>query len=214
MTPAETERLIRHFQELPNPSWRTSPGPNGWRRGDHQLDRVQPPDVELRPAAVLVPILLKQESEATLLLTKRNANLREHAGQVSFPGGRIAPEDSSPEAAALREAEEEIDLKPQSVRIVGRLDTYVTGTGFEIIPVVGLVTPPLSLRIDPIEVEEVFEVPLAFFLRSENRQLMSQIRDGRLRHFYAYPYGDYFIWGATAGMLNNLAEVLATLEEA
>jgi len=214
MTPQETLRLIHHLQELPGPQWRTAPGPNGWHRGDHQLDELRPPEVPLRPAAVLVPILLKQESDPTLLLTKRNANLRDHAGQVSFPGGRIAPEDASPEAAALREAEEEIDLKAHSVRLVGRLDTYVTGTGFEIVPVVGLVTPPLNLRIDPREVEEVFEVPLAFFLEGANRQLMSREYNGRLRHFYAYPYGDYFIWGATAGMLNNLAEVLATLERA
>jgi 8-oxo-dGTP pyrophosphatase MutT (NUDIX family) len=212
MTPAETERLVRHFQTLPGPGRRAAPGPEGWRRGDHQLDQMPLPAGALRPAAVLVPILLKEESSPTLLLTKRNANLRDHAGQVSFPGGRMEPGDASPEAAALREAREEIDLKPESVRIVGRLDTYVTGTGFEVIPVVGLVTPPLSLKIDPQEVEEVFEVPLAFILREENRQLMSRYYNGRRRHFYAYPFGDYFIWGATAGMLNNLAEVLSTLE--
>lgn len=213
MTPADTERLVQHFQALPGPGRRSAPGPDGWR-GDHQLDRMPLPAGTLRPAAVLVPILLKEESGPTLLLTRRNANLRDHAGQVSFPGGRIAAEDASPEAAALREAEEEIDLKPASVRLIGRLDTYVTGTGFEVIPVVGLVTPPLSLKIDPVEVEEVFEVPLAFILRQENRQLMSREYNGRRRHFYAYPFGDYFIWGATAGMLNNLAEILSTLDGA
>ncbi|HKY94484.1 MAG TPA: CoA pyrophosphatase, partial [Kiloniellales bacterium] len=203
---------IRHFESLPGPGRRSAPGPGGWKRGDHQLDQLQPPAGTLRPAAVLVPILAKEESGPTLLLTRRNANLRDHAGQVSFPGGRISAEDASPEEAALREAEEEIDLKPRSVRLIGRLDTYVTGTGFEIIPVVGLVTPPLNLKIDPREVEEVFEVPLAFILRAENRQLMSREFNGRRRHFYAYPFGDYFIWGATAGMLNNLAEILSTLE--
>lgn len=212
MTPAETERLIQHFQTLPGPGRRGAPGPEGWRRGDHQLDQMPVPTGALRPAAVLVPILLKEESGPTLLLTRRNANLRDHAGQVSFPGGRMEPDDASPEATALREAEEEIDLKPQSVRTIGRLDTYVTGTSYEVVPVVGLVTPPLTLKIDPIEVEEVFEVPLAFFLRQENRQLMSREYNGRRRHFYAYPFGNYFIWGATAGMLNNLAEVLSTLE--
>jgi 8-oxo-dGTP pyrophosphatase MutT (NUDIX family) len=213
MTPVETERLVRHFQALPGPGRRSAPGPEGWKRGDHILDQLPPPSGRLRPAAVLVPILLK-ESAPALLLTKRNANLRDHAGQVSFPGGRITPDDASPEAAALREAEEEIDLKPVSVRILGRLDTYVTGTGFEVIPVVGLVTPPLTLRLDPQEVEEIFEVPLDFILCAENRQLLSREWNGRRRHFYAYPFGDYFIWGATAGMLNNLAEVLATLERA
>jgi 8-oxo-dGTP pyrophosphatase MutT (NUDIX family) len=214
MTPAETERLVRHFQTLPGPSRRSAPGPQGWTRGDHLLDELPLPTGTLRPAAVLVPILLKEESGPTLLMTKRNASLRDHAGQVSFPGGRIAAEDASPEAAALREAEEEIDLKPHSVHLLGRLDTYVTGTGFEITPVVGLVRPPLSLRLDPQEVEEIFEVPLDFILCQQNRQLMSREWNGRLRHFYAYPFGDYFIWGATAGMLNNLAEVLATLESA
>jgi len=214
MTPAAIDRLVRHFQAQPDPGRRTSPGPNGWQRGDHVLDRLPPPAGALRPAAVLVPILLKEESGPTILLTRRNANLRDHAGQVSFPGGRVSDEDASPEAAALREAKEEIDLAPTAVRTIGRLDTYVTGTGFEIVPVVGLVTPPVSLQIDPREVEEVFEVPLAFFLASENRQLMSREYNGRLRHFYAYPYGDYFIWGATAGMLNNLAEVLSTLAPA
>jgi 8-oxo-dGTP pyrophosphatase MutT (NUDIX family) len=214
MTPVETERLVRHFQALPGPGRRSAPGAEGWTRGDHLLDALPLPTGTLRPAAVLVPILLKEESGPTLLLTKRNANLRDHAGQVSFPGGRITVEDASPEAAALREAEEEIDLKPASVRLLGRLDTYVTGTGFEVFPVVGLVTPPLSLRLDPQEVEEVFEVPLDFVLCQQNRQLLSREFNGSRRHFYAYPYGDYFIWGATAGMLNNLAEVLSTLESA
>jgi 8-oxo-dGTP pyrophosphatase MutT (NUDIX family) len=212
MSPAETERLVRHFQRLPGPGRRGAPGPEGWRRGDHQLDQMPLPAGTLRPAAVLVPILVKADGGPTLLLTTRNANLRDHAGQVSFPGGRMEPEDASPEATALREAEEEIDLKPESVRIIGRLDTYVTGTSFEVIPVVGLVTPPLSLKLDPGEVEEVFEVPLDFIRQEANRQLMSREYNGRRRHFYAYPFGDYFIWGATAGMLNNLAEVLSTLE--
>ena len=98
------------------------------------------------------------------------------------------------------------------MRVIGRLDTYVTGTGFEVIPVVGLVMPPLNLKIDPVEVEEIFEVPLSFILHEENRKLMSREWNGRRRHFYAYPFGDYFIWGATAGMLNNLAEILSSME--
>ena len=157
----------------------------------------------------LVPILAKEESGPTLLLTRRNANLRDHAGQVSFPGGRITAADASPEVAALREAEEEIDLKPESVRIIGRLDTYVTGTGFEIVPVVGLVTPPLSLKIDPGEVEEVFEVPLEFLMTPAHHRRHAYEWPGGRREFLSMPWrsapdaADVFIWGATAAMLRN-----------
>ena len=212
MTP-ELSRLEQALGRLP-PGRRTAPGREALLRGDHQLDRVaaealatRPETRPLTPAAVLVPIVVAAP-EPTLLLTLRTAHLREHAGQVSFPGGRIEPADASPEAAALREAGEQVGLEDERVRLLGRLDTYVTGTGFEVTPVVGLVTPPFALSPDPFEVAEIFEVPLSHFLTPGNRQLMSREFKGRQRQFYAYPYNDYFICGATAGMLNNLAEIL------
>ena len=182
-------------------------------RGDHDLE----PDTwtqgrVLTPAAVLVP-LVAEPAGFSLLLTKRTTHLRDHAGQVAFPGGRAEPEDGSPETTALREAMEEIGLRPDQVTLLGRLDTYVTGTGYEVTPVVGLLTPPLVLRPDPHEGAEIFQVPLDFFLQPASRQLMSREWKGRSRQFYAYPYGDYFIWGATAGMVNNLAELLAAALE-
>lgn len=182
-------------------------------RGDHDLE----PDTwqegrRLTPAAVLVP-LVAEAAGFSLLLTRRTAHLRDHAGQVAFPGGRAEREDASPEVTALREAEEEIGLKAADVILLGRLDTYVTGTGYEVTPVVGLLTPPLVLTPDPHEVAEIFQVPLDFFLSPASRQLMSREWKGRSRQFYAYPYGDYFIWGATAGMVNNLAELLAASVE-
>lgn len=207
--PPDLARLEAQLRRL-LPGRRTAPGRQALLRGDHDLDAVaaaQRGRRPLTPAAVLVPIVLG-EPEPTLLLTLRTAHLREHAGQVSFPGGRIEPHDQTPEAAALREAAEEIGLEEASVRLLGRLDTYVTGTGFEVTPVVGLVTPPFALAPDPFEVAEVFEVPLSHFLAPGNRQLMSREFKGQRRQFYAYPYNDYFIWGATAGMLNNLAEIL------
>lgn len=178
------------------------------RRGDHDLNdagmRPQPP---LRPAAVLVP-LVDHPGGVTVLLTQRASDLRHHAGQISFPGGRVEPEDPSSQAAALREAEEEIGLPPERVDLIGTLDTYETRTGFEIIPVVGLVTPGFEFRLQETEVAEVFEVPLAFLLDPANHEQHSRIYQGVRRHFHAMPYGERYIWGATAGMLINLYEVL------
>lgn len=159
-----------------------------------------------RPA-VLVPIV-ERESGLTVLLTRRTDHLDDHAGQISFPGGRIEPEDADPEAAALRETEEEVGLPRARVRLIGQLDTYVTRTDFEIIPVVGLITPPFPVEMDSFEVAEVFEVPLSFFLAPENRQRRSRVYEGSERYFYVFPYRDYYIWGATAGMLVNLVEIL------
>lgn len=191
------------------PGRRRAPGGAGLPRGDHDLaPDIWVPDRTLVPAAVLVPLVVQPEG-LSLLLTRRTAHLRDHAGQVAFPGGRSEPGDGSPEVTALRESAEEIGLNPEAVGLLGRLDTYVTGTGYEVTPVVGLLTPPLALVPDPREVDEIFQVPLTFFLEPANRQLMSREWQGRLRHYYAYPFGDYFIWGATAGMLNNLVEVLA-----
>jgi 8-oxo-dGTP pyrophosphatase MutT (NUDIX family) len=162
----------------------------------------------LRPAAVLVPVVARQP-ELTVLFTQRAAHLKEHSGQVSFPGGRVHAEDASPEATALREAREEIGLDPARVEVLGRMPEYWTRTGFRITPVIAVVLPPLELLPDANEVEEIFEVPLAFLLDPANRQRQSRVWQGETRWFYAMPYERHFIWGATAGMLVNLANHLA-----
>jgi len=178
-------------------------------RGDHLLTPgALPPSDGLTGAAVLVP-LVDHPSGLTVLLTQRTAHLADHGGQISFPGGRIEPTDEHPIAAALREAEEEVGLPASHVEVVGRLDTYVTGTGFEVIPVVAFVRVPYPLRPDPSEVAEVFEVPLDFLVDPANLQRGSREWRGTTRFFFALPYETRYIWGATAGMLVNLAEVLA-----
>ena len=162
---------------------------------------------EIRPAAVLVP-LVRRENGLTLLLTRRTAHLHDHAGQISFPGGRSEPGDASAAATALRESEEEIGLSPERVEILGELHPYVTVTAYHVTPVVGLVEPPFDLRLDDFEVAEVFEVPLEFLLNPSNHQRNSVLNEGRLRQYYAFPYRHYYIWGATAGMLMNLYSFL------
>ena len=194
------EELRRRFAGPPAPA--TIYGDEG----------VRPEAQALKPASVLVPIVDRgQETPAglTLLFTRRAAHLKDHSGQVSFPGGRVAPEDPSPEATALRESREEIGLDPARVELLGRMPEYLTRTGFRITPVVGIVTPPLELRPDANEVEEIFEVPLAFLLDPANHQRQSREWQGELRWFFAIPYERHFIWGATAGMLVNLARHLA-----
>jgi 8-oxo-dGTP pyrophosphatase MutT (NUDIX family) len=176
-------------------------------RGDHDLNPGMHPTRALTAAAVLVP-LIDRGGGLTVLLTKRTDHLHDHAGQVSFPGGRVDPEDRDAAAAALREAQEEVGLDPQRVDLIGRLDTYVTRTGFDVTPWVGLVTPPIALVPDPFEVAEVFEVPLAYFLDPASRRTESRVWQGQERFFYVYPWQGFYIWGATAGMLSNLAEVL------
>ncbi len=178
------------------------------RRGDHDLNesgmRPEPP---LVPAAVLVPLVSHQDG-FTVLLTQRAADLRAHAGQISFPGGRIDPEDKSPEDAALREANEEIGMPHHAAEIIGRLDTYEVRTGFAVTPVVGLIEPGFDMVYEPGEVADVFEVPLSFVLDPANHERHSRIIRGKRRYFYVLPYEDRYIWGATAGMLVNLYEVL------
>ena len=156
---------------------------------------------ETRPAAVLVP-LVRRDGGLTVLLTRRTAHLYDHAGQISFPGGR-AEFDESPAATALREAEEEIGLPASHVQVLGSLSEYVTVTGYRVTPVVGLVQAPLEFKLDDFEVAEVFEVPLEFFLDPANHLRHSVTQHGARRHYYAMPYRQYYIWGATAGMLMN-----------
>jgi 8-oxo-dGTP pyrophosphatase MutT (NUDIX family) len=167
---------------------------------------------ELKPAAVLLPIVARgPENSAglTMLFTRRAAHLKDHSGQVSFPGGRAALQDPSPEATALRETREEIGLDPGRVELLGRMPEYHTRTGYRITPVVGIVTPPFELQPDAGEVEEIFEVPLAFLLDPANHQRQSREWQGELRWFFAMPYDRHYIWGATAGMLVNLARHLS-----
>lgn len=186
----------------------SGPGDIGVPRGDHDLNPdMYEPGRLLTAAAVLVPIVT-HDSGLTVLLTRRTAHLDTHAGQISFPGGRIEPGDDSPAAAALRETEEEIGLPRRQVRLIGTLDTYVTRTGFVVTPVVGLINPPLSLILDAFEVADAFEAPLDFFLKPGSLQQQSRQFEGKERHFYVYPFNDQFIWGATAGMLVNLSELL------
>lgn len=209
------DELLARLAALPLPGTRGAPaGPAaaGRLRGDHDLNpafdpAVYEPGRPLRDAAVLVPIIDRAQG-LTVLLTRRSAHLPDHAGQISFPGGGLDPCDADAEACALREAAEEVGLAARHVRLMGRLDTYIVRTGFRVVPVVGLVRPPFDLRAEAGEVDEIFEVPLAFFLQPGSRELHSRMFRGAERYFFAYRYGDYYIWGATAGILSNLCEVL------
>ncbi len=162
---------------------------------------------DLTAAAVLVP-LVERRRGIQVILTRRAAHLREHAGQISFPGGRIERTDASVAAAALREAEEEIRLPPKSVVLTGDLPRYRTGTGFVVYPVVGFAEPSAELVPDPAEVAEIFEVPLAFVLDPNNYQPLELISQGRRIAYWAIPYQAYYIWGATAAILRNFCHLL------
>lgn len=172
--------------------------------GDGHLWR---PGEELRPAAVLVP-MVRREAGLTILLTQRSDHLYDHAGQISFPGGRTEAHDDSPAATALRETYEEIGLPHSHVEVLGLLPEYTTVTGYRVTPVVGLVSSPPILNLDAFEVAEAFEVPLSFFLDPGNHQRNTLQFQGRTRHYYAMPYEQRYIWGATAGMLMNLYALL------
>lgn len=178
------------------------------RRGDDDLNPgILDPVQRIIPAAVLVP-LIRRTDELHILLTRRTPHLNAHAGQICFPGGRIEAWDASAEAAALRETQEEVGLAPSRIAVTAELDPYMTRTGYRITPLVGLLDPPSAVRPAPDEVAEVFEVPLSFILTPENRQTHTRKVEGKEHAFHIFIYGGYNIWGATAGMLVNLAEVL------
>ena len=176
--------------------------------GDDVFERLKGPPV---PAAVLVPVVLGPEPG--VMLTKRTAHLNKHAGQVSFPGGRIDGGET-PEEAALREAEEEVGLLARDVELLGRMANYATGTGFLITPVVGLLPPGLELRPSPEEVETVFEMPLSMLLDPALPQRRQREAQGNLREFWVWPHPEHYIWGATAAILVHLAERLRDLSRA
>jgi 8-oxo-dGTP pyrophosphatase MutT (NUDIX family) len=188
------------------PAGLTDPGavpPSGDQGTDRMLQilsREQP----IRPAAVLVAIV--DRPQPTVLLTQRAAHLHDHAGQISFPGGKIDATDASPLDAALREAAEEIGLSREFIDPIGYLDLYGTSFGFRILPTVARVTPGFTLRINEFEVDDAFEVPLAFLMDPANHQIHSKEFRGIQRSYYAMPYEDRYIWGATAGILRVLYE--------
>lgn len=156
------------------------------------------------PAAVLIPLVMRPDG-IRVMLTQRSAHLYDHAGQISFPGGRVEVEDVTPIATALRETQEETGLSAAYIEVVGTMPCYQTSTGFSITPVVGLVRPGFTLSADVFEVAEIFEVPLSFLADPANHRLYrGPLPDGRVRQYYAMPWQQYFIWGATAGMLRNL----------
>jgi 8-oxo-dGTP pyrophosphatase MutT (NUDIX family) len=177
------------------------------KRGDHAIDPVMQAIAEvrpIRPAAVLVPIVARDEP--TVLLTQRAIHLPDHPGQISFPGGKIDAGDDSPLAAALRETEEEIGLERRFVEPLGYLDLYMTTLGYRIVPTVARVAPKFRLTLNRSEVDDTFEVPLAFLMAEENHKLHSREWKGMTRTVYAMPFGERQIWGVTAGILRNLYE--------
>ena len=202
------DEIVRRVRERSARLASGLPVPNLPVDSDFSLSGVVPLPDRWRPAAVLVP-LVRREPGVTVLLTQRTEDMPSHAGQVAFPGGRRHPEDVDAIATALRETEEEVGIERRFVDVIGTVDFYRTGTGYEITPVVGMVEPGFVTRADPREVAAVFEVPLGHFLDERNHRIDSRkVADGLERRFYAMPYGERYIWGATAGMLKNLHHVL------
>ena len=168
---------------------------------DEPSDRLDP--LSLKPASVVVGII--EEEKPQLFLTKRSDQLEQHSGQIAFPGGKVEKGESFTEAA-IREAEEEVGLNLSDFEICGYLDTYETGTGYRILPVVVFIKPDFIAKIDQNEVAETFKVPFEFLMDANHHQLQSAEWKGMIRKFYTIPYGNYKIWGATAGMIRNLYE--------
>jgi 8-oxo-dGTP pyrophosphatase MutT (NUDIX family) len=172
--------------------------------GNDRMLEIIAQERPIRPAAVLIPIV--DHAEPTVLLTQRAAHLNDHAGQISFPGGKIDATDASPLDAALREAWEEIGLTREFIDPIGYLDLYATGFGFRILPTLARIKPGFELRINETEVDDAFEVPLAFLMNPANHQLHAKEFRGMERHYYAMPFAERYIWGATAGILRVLYE--------
>jgi 8-oxo-dGTP pyrophosphatase MutT (NUDIX family) len=189
---------------LTDPDSIPASGDRGTDRMLEILAREQP----IRPAAVLIPVI--DRPQPTVLLTQRAAHLNDHAGQISFPGGKIDTTDASPLDTALREADEEVGLAREFIDPIGYLDLYGTSFGFRILPTVARVRPGFTLRVNASEVDDAFEVPLGFLMNPANHQLHSKEFRGMERTFYAMPYGERYIWGATAGILRVLYERIFT----
>lgn len=183
---------------------------NEYEHGDHQLNpdaRQWVLDRAIKPAAVLVPFV-ERNNEIKVILTKRTDHLTSHSGQIAFPGGKIDSGDPDAGAAALREAQEEIMLQPGLAEIIGYLPYYLTGSGYRISPVLALVDNAAELKPNPQEVEYIFEVPLEFLMNPKNHRTSSRKFNGADRYFYEMPYGEHYIWGATAGIIHMLHEKL------
>lgn len=194
------ERLLNAFS---GPGLATDGDGPGWIAA---VDSV-PPQTTLTDAAVLIPVI-DRSAGMTVLLTQRTELLKSHAGQIAFPGGRMQADDASPEHTALRETEEEIGLTRRHVQLLGRLGTRETGSGYRVVPIVGLIAPPFSLVPDPGEVAEIFEVPLPFVLDPANHKFETRVQRGIERQFYIIRYGERYIWGLTARILVNLSDML------
>ncbi len=175
--------------------------------GAEEVDPALEVNETLIPAAVLVPLIVRSAG-VTVLLTQRTEHLADHAGQISFPGGRIEGVDEDARAASLRELEEETGIAPDRVRILGQIEDHVTVTGFLVTPVIGMITPPLDLHPDPHEVAEAFECPLSFALDPANHRRHTGMRGGRRRQFYELTFEDRRIWGFTARILVRLSGLL------
>jgi len=182
--------------------------PGGAPSSDFDLNGGVPhATVKLTPAAVLIPLLV-EEGRLSVVLTRRSKHLKNHPGQIAFPGGRVDESDPSDEAAALREAREEIGLPESSVEIIGALDPHRTGTGFSMRPIVGVITKPFEPVLEPREVDEMFTVPLSFLMNPAHFYVEGRVWKGAHRRYYVVPYGPYYIWGATARILRALADRL------
>ncbi|HQZ44844.1 MAG TPA: CoA pyrophosphatase [Usitatibacteraceae bacterium] len=200
MPPPTRNDLIRRLADTP-------PLADLLTADDLERQRIASSAADPMPAAVLL-LVVNHPVEPTVVFTQRTAHLADHAGQISFPGGRVAPGDEGPSHTALREAREEVGIDPAGVEILGELPDYHTSTGFRVRPVVGWAEPPVAYAPDPYEVAEVFEVPLAFLLETANHRYESAFYKGRLRHYWAMPWRGRFIWGATAGMLVTFQRIV------